>query len=267
MLSPASCEYGDTTANFRTFSTSNPTLEAFVESLSPINHYQWAARNYRSTLDHLIRTFQLHRCLDVGGGRRPLLEPETIEGLNLVYKVVDIDENELRLAPSFYDTECLDISAKTIPDRQYKNYDLIFSKMVFEHIKDTKQAYQNIYEMLDENGIFLNYHPVLYAPQFMLNKIMPEIITRSLLNLIDFRRNTNNIPKFPAFYSNCVVSPKFATMLYKIGFREVEQIPFWGTKYFDQLPVLGALHSRFTKLVRTHRNTRFAAFSYTLGRK
>src|SRR5690606_29100848 len=112
------------------------------------------------------------------------------------YTVNDIAQSELDLAPSYVEKACFDIAAEDVP--QNRQYDLMFSKLVFEHIKDAKRAWNNTRALLKQGGIALHFCPVLCCPPFIINWLLPERLSRHILRFFFPARNEGEHPKFPA---------------------------------------------------------------------
>jgi SAM-dependent methyltransferase len=142
-------------------------------------------------------------------------------------------------------------------------YDLIFSKMVFEHIPDTRCAYRNILKLLAPGGLCINDHPVLYSPPFLINLIFPEAVTAPILRMFKPRRHAGDEPK----YNRCVISAKLRGELRDLGFREVWQIPFFYHEYFKRIPGLFELDRSLSELAERRDWQGLASFCYTIAMK
>jgi SAM-dependent methyltransferase len=172
--------------------------------------------------------------MEIGAGRFPLFDPAEIARFDVEYIANDVDPSELARAPDEVGKACFDISTANFDEvvELSNAIDLTFSKMVFEHISDTMQAYRNIYEILSPNGICLNFHPVLFSPPFVINYLTPAAPAERLLNKLSPQRNREEHPKFPAKYDCCWVSESLRNTLRSIGYRQVWQLPFWFHEYF-----------------------------------
>ena len=87
-------------------------------------------------LKRKIDEFSAKLILEVGSGANPTLSYDHIQKKNLEYTTNDTNLDELNKAPSAYKKLLLDFSSNEIPPQFHNNYDLIFSKMVNEHIKN-----------------------------------------------------------------------------------------------------------------------------------
>ena len=216
---------------------------------------QWAWDNYKPALVAFVETLrQAGRCgedgrvrlMEIGGGRGPQFTPEEAEKLGIALTVNDIDARELSLAPKGFATACFSIAGDVDPALEAK-FDFIFSRMVFEHVKDAPQAWRNVANLLAPGGVALAFHPTLYSPPFIVNWLAPEAFSARLLKLFFPWRHDGDYPKFPARYEMCVAEPRFvAPKLRGYGFSESLIAPFYGHGYLRAVPVLrdieGALH-------------------------
>ncbi len=244
-------------------------LHAFVAELSANRWSDWAWERYKDTLWRLLALVDARRMLEIGGGRWPCFSPEEIAGSGVRYVVNDVSEGELALGPPQFDKACFDI-AQPIDDRHQPlmgTIDLMFSKMVFEHVADAMVAYRNIHRLLAPGGVCLNFHPVLYSPPFVVNRLLPESASSRVLRLFFPNRTPDEVPKYPAHYDLCVVSRSVRNRLREVGFRGVWQAPFWRHDYFERLPALHRLDRAGAELAERNDWTRFASYCYTIVAK
>ena len=240
-----------------------------IEQLRKERTSSWAWHNFENTVLRLMSVTNAKTVMEIGAGRSPMLTGEQISSLNVSYTANDISESELARAPSWVSKACFDIAGKV--DQSLaplaNRYDLIFSKMVFEHIPDTRQAYQNILQLLAPGGICINYHPVLYSPPFLINLMFPDAVTAPILRMLSPRRHEGDQPKFPAKYNRCVISAKVRGDLRDLGFREVWQIPFFYHGYFTKIPGLFQLDRSLSQVAERRDWQGLASFSYTIAMK
>jgi SAM-dependent methyltransferase len=240
-----------------------------IEQLRQERTSAWAWHNFENTILRLMSATSTKTVMEIGAGRKPMLTGEQIADLDLSYTANDVSESELARGPSGVSKACFDIAGKvdlTLAPLANR-FDLIFSKMVFEHIPDTRQAYRNILQLLAPGGICINYHPVLYSPPFLINLMLPEAVTAPVLRMFSPSRHDGNVPKFPAKYDRCVISAKFRAELRDLGFREVWQIPFFYHGYFTKIPGLFQLDRSLSKLAERRDWQGLASFSYTIAMK
>lgn len=229
----------------------------------------WAWANFQRVLRDLAAALPARAMLEIGGGRFPLFTQDEIAGMGVAYTVNDISQSELDRAPPYVSKARFDIATHDTAEvvAFAERYDLVFSKMVFEHVRDARQAYANIKTILRPGGVALNFHPVLYALPFVVNRLLPEQWTRSLLKAVFRRRNDDDIPKFPAYYDLCAVTPRTAKALAEIGFARAMHIPFYGHGYFAKFPLVREIDGAFNAAARRNGWRLFATYSYTLVQK
>lgn len=227
-------------------------------------------RNFTSAFDSykpIIRQMARGRSvLEIGAGRYPLFSRDELETENITYSANDVDQGELDAMVYDVDRHVFDV-CKEVPTQCVGKFDVIFSKMVQEHLRDTLSFYRNISMMLKPGGIALNFHPVLYAFPFIINKHMPETLSSRLLQFFRKHRNKHQSPKFPAFYDCCVISETVRQKIRATGFSDVQQFAFYGHPYYDSLPIVRSVHRRFTDYTIRKDLSVLATFSYTVCTK
>jgi 2-polyprenyl-3-methyl-5-hydroxy-6-metoxy-1,4-benzoquinol methylase len=243
-----------------------PALCDYVEVLARQRYSPWAWRHYKDVLADLLRIRKARRIMEIGAGRFPLFERVEIARFGIEYIANDIDAMELERAPDEVGKVCFDISTADAGEvASLKNaVDLAFSKMVFEHLPDVKQAYRNIFEMLSPGGICLNFHPILFSPPFVANYLLPTTPAERLLKRLSPRRNHDDHPKFPASYDHCWVSRPFRGALRAMGYRKVWQLPFWSHEYFVKFPGVRECDRIVNKLAERANWTSLASYCYTI---
>lgn len=240
-----------------------PSLDTILARLAPHWRADWAWANYRTTVVTLSREFGLRRLCEVGGGRDPLFTPHEARALGVELTINDIAQSELDCAPAGFHKACFDIAGDlSATNMAGERYDLMFSRMVFEHVADVEQAWRNIHMLLAPGGVALAFFPTLYALPFLVNHLIPEWLSGAILRaLYPGRRSGGNDPKFPAVYDHCFGDEASQrAMLAPIGFGEIKVVPFWGSDYFLKFSGLRELDAAFSafaarrdwRLVTTH---------------
>jgi SAM-dependent methyltransferase len=240
------------------------TLSEFVSEVAPERSSDWAWFQFKGTMLAAIKAFDATSILEVGGGRCPTFSEEEIVPLNISYTINDIDQSELDLAPNYVHKQCFDIGGNGVANIK-ERYDFVFSRFVFEHLTDAKRAYENIFGLLKPGGVCLNYYPCLYTLPFVINKLLPTEKMSSRLLLMVFGGSLSRA-KFPATYSWCYATPKVSRMLDKIGYKEIEIIPFYGHIYYDRIPVVRDLHKILSRKLANSDARWLASFAYTMAR-
>ena len=238
-------------------------LEYLVKGLSPVNGYRWAGDNYKSTVLRLCDMQHCRQLLEIGGGRRPLFEPAELRA-EIHYTVNDISQRELDLGPDWVHKTCFDISADKVPDA---TYDLIFSKMVLEHVKNGRRVYENIFKLLADGGICINFHPTLYSLPFLINYVLPDAASGRLLSIFSPPRNETENPKFPAYYSWCLATERHRRMLLEVGYGDALIWPFYGHSYFRKIPVVRTIDDAIQQFAQRRDIRILSSYAYTIVMK
>lgn len=228
-----------------------------------------AWQGLKPTLSNLAHRVQAKRVLEIGGGRDPLFSIPEISELGFDLIVNDISEFELSMLPTGYKKAVFDISNPDIEANfTDERFELIYSKMVFEHVSDGREAWRNVYRLLKPGGIGFAFVPTLFSPPFVLNLFLPEWLSQRLLRLVDPKRNEAEVPKFKAYYSWCFADEsKLKPMLQSVGFREAIVIPFFGTPYFPGVPLLSGITSAFDRIAYMNSWHVFASYAYVIARR
>lgn len=254
------------------------TLAGPFIALGYTPHEDWAWSNYKALVAGFAEDIRRERAargeparpvrlLEVGGGRDPLFTLDEARAAGLDITINDIDADELAMAPQGYGRALFDIAGDV--DRAHVGaYDLIFSRMVFEHVDGVARAWGNCHLLLAHGGVALAFHPTLYAPPFLINKLIPEWLSARVLRFFFPGRHHGEQPKFPALYDWCYGDVgKVATMFDAIGFRDRLVAPFWSHGYFRAIPVLREIDAAFQNLARRRDWRSFTTYAYTVARK
>lgn len=237
---------------------------------SPRWHSQWAWDNYENLVLDLSRRLALPDICEIGGGRDPMFDAAgaSANGVNLI--VNDIDAGELALTPAGLKTARFDIAGDLSEIGKASDlYDMMISRMVFEHIDGVPQAWRNIHQLLKPGGVGLAFFPTLYSWPFLINHLIPESVSRALVHrFFPNRADDGNDPKFPALYDHCVSSGrKLRRMLDPIGFSEVHVMPFWGHGYLKRVPVAREIDNAINRLAAVTDMRLITTYAFVLVRK
>lgn len=205
--------------------------------------------------DMIIRSGARH-VLELGGGANPAIPLEFLREHGVEYTVLDISPTELAKAPAGYHKVCGDIGAAELAfDGIEGRHDLVFSKMLAEHVKNGEQMHRNVFRLLAPGGKAIHYFPTLYAPPFVANRLMPERVADRLLQWLEpGREKDGNKGKFPAYYSWCrgPTRRQFAR-LQGLGYVVDEYIGFFGHHaYYRRIPGMRNLHRWFSSWLVEH---------------
>lgn len=205
--------------------------------------------------DAIVRS-SARRVLELGGGANPTLPLDFVQREGIEYTVLDISPVELAKAPSGYRKVCCDIGAYDMAiGEQEGGYDLIFSKMLAEHVRNGEQMHRNVLRLLAPGGKAVHYFPTLYAPPFVLNRIIPETLADRLLQWLEpGREKEGNKGKFPAYYSWCRGPTKRQLRrLRSLGYDIEEYVGFFGHNvYYRRIPVVRGMHRRLCDWLVDH---------------
>jgi len=244
-------------------------LTAKVEALRAHKDRNWAVLNYKNIVRDLIQLTQAGTVLEIGGGRKPMFGEEAISQLGVRYTTSDILASELERAPDWVDKFVFDITTEdqSVLEAHRGRYDFAFSKWVMEHVRDYRRAYANIHSVLADGGMHIAWHPVLFSPPFVFNRLIPESLSRVLLRSVFPHRNDEETPKFPAIYSGCRISPRIRETIRAVGFRDVWQLPLYGHGYYSRIPALRDLHASASRALSKVDSTLLASYAFTIVRK
>lgn len=231
-------------------------------------HYKdakWAWKNYRKYIENLIIEKKLHRICDVGGGARPLLNVDFITKNNLDYVVFDISDKELAKSASKYQTRNFNFCRQAL-DKEESSFDLVFSIMTMEHVKNIAQFHENIYTSVKPGGYSFHFFPCLNSLPMLANYIAPHGgITERLVYSLQPWRSRKAESKFPAYYGWCYgPTQKNRNRFEAIGYDIVEYIGFFGHTYYDRMPGLRELEAWKTRILCKYPNPHLTINSYLL---
>jgi len=245
------------------------SLGAFFEQMKPDVHSEWAWDHYKPTIEALSRSFGLTRLVEIGGGRDPLFTPAEAEQLGIELTINDISAEELRHAPVEFKKACFNVAGDLSEEGVCKGeYDLAFSRMVFEHVEDGRRAWGNLAEILAPGGVAIAFVPTLYALPYLANMAIPEALSNRIVKLLYPHRTDDEDPKFPAHYSWTYGDEgKLRPMLETAGFREALVVPFWYHEYFERIPVVRQIDNLVNRIA-AERDWRFlTTYAYIAARK
>lgn len=203
--------------------------------------------------------------LEIGGGGNPTINSAFVAENNLDYTLSDIDEEELNKADDIYKKVVLDLSDSSLTHN--KKYDLIFSRMVGEHISDGFIFHSNIYALLNPGGMSFHCFSTLYSIPFLLNKYMSDEISEKLLTIFAPREKHKH-GKFKAYYSWCYgPTPKIVSSLESIGYGIEEYCGYFGHYYYKKIFFLHFLEKLKTQLLLKFSIPYFTSYSHIILKK
>jgi len=222
---------------------------------------------YTNFIVNLIEKENSSRICDVGGGANPLLSLDVIQSKRLRYYLLDMSEAELDKTPSGYLKIRADIAA---PDFSINasELDLVFSKMVAEHVRDGRQFHKNVRAILRNNGLAVHFFPTLYALPFLLNRWTPELIVDKLTDVLT-PRDRHQHARFPAFYDWCRGPLRGQIRRFEdLGYEVVEYQGFFGhAGYYRRLRFMSRLHELTTTWLLKSPSALFTSYAIVVLRK
>jgi SAM-dependent methyltransferase len=245
-------------------------IRKVVADLGYPAHWNWCWENYKPTVIELARSRGLRRHLEIGAGRDPLFQPQEAAALGFDITLNDISAHELALAPSGHGKMQCDIASPQAPDILGRGqYDLAYCRMVMEHVPDVAAMWRNIGHVLAPGGLALSFFPTLYALPYVLNTLMPEPLSRFLLeSVFPERKPDGDDPKFPAHYNHCFSSEaRLMPMLREAGFSDAVILPFWGYAYFSKFPGVRQVDAAFNRLAERRDWRAVSSFAYVIAIK
>lgn len=172
--------------------------------------------------------------LEIGSGANPTLAPEEVTARGLHYTTNDLDAGELAKAGPAYETLLLDMATAGRGALPSASFDLVFSRMVNEHVADGERYYRNIYDALRPGGVTAHCFSTLYALPFVVNRLVPERLASRLLDVFN-PRDRYQQDKFPARYSwSRGPSERMRRRLTALGYEVVEYRGYFGHPYYNQ---------------------------------
>jgi 2-polyprenyl-3-methyl-5-hydroxy-6-metoxy-1,4-benzoquinol methylase len=138
---------------------------------------------------------------DIGGGKHPLVDSHKKAELGLRVTGLDVDASELARAPvGCYDNvSCCDITEY----RGLEEADLVICQATLEHVHDNAKAIAAISSVVKPGGLVAIFAPSRYAAYARLNLLLPEKVTRQILDFVCPSNQGNH--GFRAYYDNCSI--------------------------------------------------------------
>ncbi len=221
---------------------------------------------YEQFIYRLIQDRAFKRVCEIGGGANPLLNLDQINQAGIAYAILDVSDVELEKAPQGYQKILADIGSAGF---SLKNrFDLIFSRMLAEHIKDAEQFHKNVLSLLAPEGLAVHFFPTLFTVPYLINYLVPERLSRTLLNGFAQRDQYQNA-KFPAYYRWCRGPVKGQIQRFnRVGYEVIEYIGFFGhAGYYQKIGILKKLHQVKTAYLLKKPNPYFTSYAYVVLRK
>jgi len=227
-----------------------------------------AWEEHRRFLQELILRTGARAVCEVGGGANPSLDRAFVAHNDIDYVVIDISPEELDKAPHGIAKICSDVTADTVPAEEY--FDLVFSKMLAEHVHSGRKFHENIYKILKKGGRAFHFFPTLYAPPFLVNRLLPEWLAAMILSVVQpGRQKTGQYGKFPAFYSWCRGPMRSQINRFEyLGYSVEQYIGFFGhSGYYEKAKPIKRMHETLSAFLTRHPVPALTSFAYMVLKK
>lgn len=228
-------------------------------------HSAEAWTDYLPTLLRLIAACGARRICEVGGGANPALNPSDVRDAGIAYTVLDISPRELDKAPDGITKVAADICG--VLPVGLGEFDLVFTRMLCEHVPDGGRFHRNVRRLLRNGGLAFHFFPTLFAPPFVVNRLMPERLASMLLDVVAPRDHQRH-GKFPAYYSWCRgPAPRQIERLRALGYDVLRYRGYFGHGYYRRIPLLHAVSNRIANALIRHPVDSLTTYAYVVLRK
>lgn len=201
---------------------------------------------------------------ELGGGANPTTSVLERWPGRLSLTVLDLSPAELAKAPDHVAKLEVDLCAPTPPVREA--FDLVFSRMLCEHVDDPEAFHRNCFAALRPGGHAVHFFPTATALPFVANRVIPEGLGERVLEVAyPSRHHDGNHGKFPALYRWCWGPTDAQLARYRsVGFEPVSYDVGLGHHYYDRVPGLRALERGKTALALRHPSPWLAAYALVI---
>lgn len=224
-------------------------------------------KGYDGFVRQLAQREGVDRVAELGGGANPVIADPAQWGFAGHRVVIDISAGELAKAQGDVETRVADL-CRPIAD-EHNTYDLLFSKMLCEHLPDARTFHQNCFNLLKPGGLSVHYFPTLYTFPFVVNKLMPERAARAVVDKVQpGRLQLGTMDKFPAYYRWTTGPTKRAIRRFNsVGFEVEQWHGAFGHHYYHVLKPLAAMERAKTRFLLKHPVPALTSFAAVVLRK
>jgi SAM-dependent methyltransferase len=247
----------------------NDTVGSVTTSRGRVNYTDMTSlwQGYEDQVLDLARRNNVKTVAELGGGANPFVGDLEKWGFAEHRIVVDISANELSKAMGDVETRVADL-CQPINDG-LGSYDLVFSKMLCEHLPNPRVFHENCFKLLRPGGLSVHYFPTMFTFPFMVNKLIPEDLARKLLDKVQPGRiNSDNLEKFPAYYRWTNGPTRRAKRRFeRIGFQVEEYHATFGHHYYHYVKPLDAIERAKSNFLLKHPMPSLTSFAVVVLRK
>lgn len=236
-------------------------------SVATYGHFRDLWHDYDQMLIHLARRAGASVVAELGGGANPIVANEDHWGFVRDRVVLDISADEMAKAPAGVRTQVADLCQPVTGADEA--YDLVFSKMLVEHIWDPMTFHRNCFDLLRPGGRAAHFFPTISTLPFAINRAMPEDLARKLLQGVQPHRISDpNQEKFPAFYRWCTgPTPTAFRRFEALGFEVESWRAGFGHAYYRRVAPLHHVEALKTRFLQRHPSPYLTSFSMVVLRK
>jgi SAM-dependent methyltransferase len=209
-------------------------------------------RGYCELLAEMARRNDVTAVAELGGGANPILGDAQLWWFVPDRVVFDIAADELSKADCNVEKRVADLCSP-ISDENGA-YDMVFSRTLCEHLPDPRTFHENCFHLLRHGGVAVHIFPTLFAMPFLINWLLPETLSRSVLRLVwPGRLSDPKTNKFPAYYRWCTGPTRRTLQRYEsVGFGIEEWNGSFGHDYYRRVPMLNAAEEAKSRLLLRH---------------
>jgi SAM-dependent methyltransferase len=203
---------------------------------------------------------------ELGGGANPTLGLTRRAARPVELTVLDISDDELAKAPSDVQKLRADLCADDPPVRE--RFDLVFSRMLCEHVPSGARFHRNCGAMLRPGGYAMHFFPTVTALPFVVNRALPEALGERVVEaILPSRRRGGRHSKFPAYYRWCWgPTPQQLARYRSVGFDVVSYDGGVGHAYYEKVPGLRALEQAKSRFLLEHPTPWLTAYALVVLR-
>jgi SAM-dependent methyltransferase len=225
----------------------------------------WAGFDDR--LVELVRSTGAVDVGEMGGGANPTLSLVDRVDHPVDLTVIDVSQAELDKAPSGVEKLCVDMCSGEPPVEE--RFDLVFSRMVCEHVPSAAAFHRNCRAALRPGGHAVHFFPVATALPFVLNRVLPHRTSARIVEaLFPERRRGGNNGVFPVHYEWCwgPTAPQLRRFE-SAGFEVVSYDAGIGHRYYEGIPGLRSIERLKTELTLRRPSPWLAAYAVVVLRR
>ena len=187
-------------------------------------------------LDGMIADYKPSCLLEIGSGANPTLDADTTRSRELRYITSDSEPAELAKAPAGLETRVLNLESEQPPPDLLGRCDMVFSRMVNEHVRDGERYHKNILQLLAPTGVAVHCFSTLYAGPTIANALLPGAASEKVL---DFLTGRHHHSKFSAHYSwSRGPTRRMLKRFEDIGYSVIAYRGYFGHWYYWRLKAL-----------------------------